>query len=278
MFKMKREKIYKMSIISIIILSLLLIGSLFLNYINEINRTINNVEGAWLIVYLIIIRVSLLSIMAFYIFHKWFSQEQLFFSDLPFLFGSFFLILIFGKFMDLLFDLTFFTLPADDVLFLLKIRFFIAILTLFPMMYLSIGMILFAFSLGEKYKKLKNKGFRNKIRNVLLIIVTIIEILAVIFAPNTIVIGILLPLFVLPSITTIVWLFYFSWKNKALSQVNTKLLSFAFGMLLISQLLRPITQNFVGEGALYIIIVEIIDFFVFVLIFIGFYLESHYTD
>ena len=97
-------------------------------------------------------------------------------------------------------------------------------------------------------------------------------------APNRNIIAIMLPLIVLPSFAIIVWLFYFSYKNKALSQVNSKILTIGFGALIISQTLRPIVKFIYGETTTYIIICETIDFFVFLVIILGFVIKAKFTE
>lgn len=273
--KMLKKQLYKCLIIAIIITGVISILTLFVIYTSEINQSLNNVEGAWIVLFIILFRIAILSGMTFYVFQKWFKQEAQYLSDLPSLFGFFFLFLIFGKFLDLLFDLTYFTLEDDGVLFILKIRFFIAVLTLFPMIFLSLGMLLYYLSLKNKYKKLNNEKYRNKVRSIIIVIITLIEIIAIILAPNTVIVGILLPCFVLPSLLTITWLFAFAHKNKALPQVNPLVLTLTFIAYLISQILRPLFQN-IFDPALYIIISEIIDLVIFAFIFLGFYLKPHY--
>ena len=102
--------------------------------------------------------------------------------------------------------------------------------------------------------------------------------IAVAMAPNTTIIGILLPLFVIPSLIIIVWLFQFAYRNKRLSQVNPLILTFGFSAYLISQIIRPLLQNLLGAGTTYIIIAEIIDLIIFIIIFIGFYLKANYES
>jgi len=275
---MTKKQLFKCLIIVIIITGIISIFTLFTIYTSEINRSLTNVEGAWASLFIILFRIAILSGMTFYVFQKWFKQEAQYLSDLPSLFGFFFLFLIFGKFLDMLFYLTYFTLEDDEVLLLLKVHFFIAILTLFPMIYLSLGMILYYFSLKNKYKKLNNEKYRNKVRMTIIVIITLTEIIAIILAPNTVIVGILLPCFVLPSLLTIAWLFAFAHKNKALPQVNPLILTFTFIAYLISQIMRPLFQN-IFDPALYIIVSEIIDLIIFAFIFLGFYLKPHYkTD
>ncbi|MFW9998602.1 MAG: hypothetical protein ACFE9Q_01695 [Candidatus Hodarchaeota archaeon] len=67
-----------------------------------------------------------------YLFGKWFKQEAQFLSDIPFLLELFFLILMFGKALDLFHDMTYFTFSEAVVLLLLKVRFFTIIFEVTP--------------------------------------------------------------------------------------------------------------------------------------------------
>ena len=265
-----------------IILLLAVLGTIMISILYAINLEViydgYQTKGMFEVVIVISIRILLLTGMTWTMFRKWYKQEDHYFADLPFLFGLFFFFLIFGKLLDLLFDLTFFTLEKEMVLFLLKIRFFVAILTLFPMMYLSIGMILYNLSLKEKHEKLCVEKHRDNVRNIIIIIIVLIEMIAVIMAPNTTIIGILLPVFVLPSLIIIVWLFQFAYRNKRLSQVNPLILTIGFGLYLASQLTRPFLQLIVGESTAYVIVAEIIDLFLFLFLYIGLLLKASYNQ
>jgi len=202
-------------------------------------------------------------------FKKWFAQEYQFFSDLPFLFGLFFLILFFGKAYDLLYNLTFYTIDEISFLVILKIRFIIAVLSITPMYYFSIGMILFFLSLNDRYKKLNNKEFSKRIQLIVLLLIVSIEMIIIILFLDLNTNRIILPSIVIPSFLIIVIVFYIAYKNKRLSQVNPLILAIGFGAYLISQIMRPVFQILFGETSLTVIISEIIDLVIYLIIFLG---------
>ena len=276
--EMLKKKLYMVVNSLLEVLGTIMITILYAINMSAIYDGYTQTEGIFEVVILILIRIFLLAGMTWVMFRKWYKQEDHYFADLPFLFGLFFFFLIFGKFLDLLFDLTFFTLEKDMVLFLLKIRFFVVILTLFPMIYLSIGMFLYNLSLKEKHEKLRVEKHRDKVRIRIIILIVLIEMIAVIMAPNTTIIGILLPVFVIPSLIIIVWLFQFAYRNKRLSQVNPLILTFGFSAYLVSQIIRPLLQHLVASAALYIILAELIDLIIFIIIFIGFYIKANYES
>lgn len=275
---MLKKNLYMGGIFFLAVLGSIMIVILYTINMKAIYQGYTQTEGTFEVVTLILIRIFLLIGMTWTMFRKWYKQEDHYFADLPFLFGLFFFFLIYGKFLDLLFDLTFFILEEQMVLFLLKIRFFVVILTLFPMIYLSIGMFLYNLSLKEKHEKLHVEKHRDKVRIRIIILIVLIEMIAIIMAPNTTIIGILLPLFVIPSLIIIVWLFQFAYKNKRLSQVNPLILTFGFSAYLVSQIIRPLLQNLLASASLYIIISELIDLVIFIIIFIGFYIKANYIS
>jgi len=273
-----KSRIYKFLLLLIIILGLVPLLLLYILYLREVKLGIAQIEGVWSVIIIILIRIGFLAVMSYYMFHRWFKQEEQYLSDIPFLFGLFLLFLTFGKILDLFWDLTFFIFDEEFVLFLLKIRFFIIILEMAPLVYLSINMILYLRSLRGSSIKIDDERQRNKITFKIMVLIVGIEIISVILAPNFTIIGILLPCIVIPSIAVIIWMFIFVYKHKRLSQVHPLIIAIGFIAWLISNIMRPLLQNIYGETASYIFYAEIIDFFVFLIIFVGFILKAKYSE
>jgi len=274
----KNKGIYLFSLMFSVVIGIIAIASLYVFNWTIIVESYHEHEGALGVVLIIGIRMFIISLMTIYTFYSWFKQEEQFFSDMPFLFGLFFLLLVFGKALDLFIDFIYYQLEETIVLFFIKLRFLILIFDVLPMIYLSVGMILFSLSLKSRFQKLADKDKGNKIRNRILLIIIAIEIIAMILAPDIIIVSILYPIVVIPSLITIVWLFQFAYKNKRLSQVNTLILTIGFGFYLISQIIRPLVQFIIGESALFVIVAESIDLLLFIVIFIGFYKETNYAE
>ena len=280
--KMRYEKLYKFLLFLGITLGVLTCVLLYCVNISLIIKTLNEIEGLWAAILIILIRISLLSVMTFYVFNKWFKQENLYLSDIPHLFGLFLLLLIFGKLVDLFWNLTYFRFDEEFVLVLLKIRYFIIILEFIPLMYLSIVMLFYSLSLRERFIKLRDRKYADKLTIRLLIIIALIEMFAVIMAPNVFILGRILPFILIPSLIVIIYIFFFAYKHKRLSEVHPLIIAFGFLLYTISSILRPLIQAMLGESmhalVMYIIIAEIIDLFVFIVIFIGLYLKASYTE
>jgi len=272
----KNNKIYLFVLLLGVILGSIAVMLLYILNWEVIVGSYNTQEGALGVVLIISSRILIVSGMAFYTFFRWFKQEEQYFSDIPFLFGLFFMFLVFGKTLDMFNAFIYFQLNASIVLVVLKIRYFIMILDFFPMIYLSSEMILFSFSLKPRYKRLTSEKERNKTGLKFITLILIIEGIAGLIAPNSTILSIYYPIIVIPSLLTIVWLFYFAYKNKRLSQVNTLILTIGFGLYLISQIIRPLAQFVIGESAVFLIFAETIDLIIFIIIFVGFSKGSTY--
>ena len=267
MLESRKKLYYQIIILLCIIVSVIIISIAFIFNISLIKQALIDYPSAISIVLLIFIRIGIVSITAIYLFKKWFMQDQQYLSDIPFLLGLFFLILVFGKLVDLLWDLTFYYLSDDIVLVFLKIRFFIIIFEVAPLIYLGLEIVLF--SMEERYPKLINKKYRNRIRGTLITILIIVESIAILLGPTKTFMGMILPFILIPSLLGIVYVFYLAYKGGRLSVVKPKILTIGFFLYLISNIFRPLMQNLLGETPDYIIISEFVDIFIFIFILFG---------
>ena len=271
----KSKSSYLLALILSVILGIVAVTLLYLMNLDLIIDSYNSQEGALGVLLIISFRILIVAGMAIYTFFQWFKQEEQYFSDIPFLFGLFFLLLIFGKLLDLFNDFVYHELDEDLILLVFKTRYIIAILDLLPMIYLSLNMILFSLSIKKKTGKLTNEKSRNQINLRLLVIIFVIELIVGVVVPSITILTFIYPLIIIPSLLTIVWLFNFAWRNKRLSQVNTYILMIGFSLYLISSILRPVIQLIIGESSLFIIIAEFTDLILFIVIFFGFYKRSN---
>lgn len=260
---------YKISLL--ICISLGIIGIILLYWLNFslIIQAFSDYEGAFEVVLVILIRIVILSITTSYLLSKWFKQEAQYLSDIPFLLSLFFLILIFGKAVDLFWDLTFFTFNDSIVLLLLKARYFIIICEVIPLVYLGFEIIFVR--LEEKYTKLRDKKYVNTIRARLIVIIFSLETIVVFSIPNVTILARTLPIILIPSLAGIVYIFYLAYSLNRLSVVKPKILTIGFLLYMISNIFRPLMQSILGDTPSYIIVVEIVDIMIFLVIFFGLY-------
>lgn len=256
------------------------LSGILMLYISNISMIIESFyfyyPGSIGVVCVIMIRIIVMSLMTYIMFSKWFKGEKQFLDDIPFLFGLFFLGIVFGKFIDLFVDFSFYSNPTQSLI-ISKIRFILLAFDLIPMIFLSIGMLLFYMSINKNRVKIQNEHYRNKLRFCILLIILSIEIIMGILAPDLKVVGLFYPIVLIPSLLIIIWLFWFTYQRKKLSEINSFILTLGFGALLLSQTVRPVLQIIFSENPFMITIAEVLDLSVFTIIFIGFLMKSNYT-
>jgi len=261
---------------------------IFLYYIfaEEIIKSAK-IEGMYLITFLVLARMCFLFGISIYAYRQWFKQEAQYVTDIPALFGMFFTLYFFGKFFDLLTYLTYFQITKEGWTILIKTRYLILLTTFLPMMYLSLLMFLYYLSLKKKVamftiKKIRDEKHRTKRQKQIISLIFIIEVLFVFFAPNTLILTLFLPLFTGVAFIMIIWLFYYANKNKRLNQINSRILYYAFWILLAVQIVYAIARMIVGEWTTevlavgMVLIVETLGLIANIIIFLGFYLKSKY--
>jgi len=273
---MEKRLKYLLILITGIVIGIVGVFLLYLINLDIMVLTITTVDGAFLVLIALIVRICVLAGMAIYLLIHWFLQEKIYTADLPFLFGMFFLMIMFGKLLEILTNFLYPSVATDVYLFYLKIRELSVIGTLAPMIFLSILMIITFLQANGKIKKYTDSKEISTISLKILIIIAIIEAIIIIITPNTTFAGINMAIFIVSSLLVITWMFYFSYRNKRLAQVNTLILTIGFGAYLISQISRPLVQFIIGENALFVVIVEIIDIIIGLVIFIGYIKKSSY--
>ncbi|UCD02162.1 MAG: hypothetical protein JSV23_03870 [Promethearchaeota archaeon] len=266
---LNKKRLYQYSILVSVILGI--IGVFFLYFINYslIAKAFADYEGAIQVVLIISLRILLLSIITFYLINKWFKQEVQYLTDIPFLLSIFFLILAFGKTIDVFWDLTFFTFDDAVVLFLVKIRYFIIIFEVAPLIYLGFEIVFFR--MEDRFTRLKDKRFMNTLRTRLIAVIVAIESVTIIIVPNITVLGMILPIILIPSLISIVYIFYLAYRYNRLKMVKPKILTIGFLLYMMSNILRPVMQNILGETANFVILTELVDLSIFLIIFLGLY-------
>jgi hypothetical protein len=261
------KRIYKLIISLGIVVGIIFILCLYLFSLPIILD--NVIEGTLQVVLIISTRIIILSITTYYLFHKWFHQEAQYLSDIPFLLGLFFLLLTFGKFFDLHWDLTFFLYDEAIVLFYVKFRYILIIIEVAPLLYLGLEIIFFR--LEERFTKLKDKRHMNSLRTKIMILITFIELVAIFIVPNYTILGMLLPFILIPSLIGIVYIFFLAYRLNRLTVVKPKIMTIGFFLYLLSNIFRPLMLNIIGDNPSYIIIVESVDIIIFIVIFLGLY-------
>ncbi|MBA7647104.1 hypothetical protein ES703_54874 [subsurface metagenome] len=136
-------------------------------------------------------------------------------------------------------------------------------------------MIIFLQANG-KIKKYNDPRERNAFSLKILTIIAIVEAILIIVTPNTTISGINLAIFIILSLLVTTWMFYFSYRNKRLSQIQPLIVAIGFTGYLISNILRVLFQNIIGENALFVAITEILDIIICLVIFVGYVKKTKY--
>lgn len=269
-----KKKKFLYSSITIILVLTIIFSVLYSLYWPTLITTIFSSEGLWIGVVAIIGRALVLGIMSFFLYRKWLRQEAIYISDAYFLFGSFFGILTCAKIYDLFFNLVVISgaFSIEFSLLLAKIRFFIIIVNLFPILYIGLDAILIYINMNRN-KEMNNKQF-NKLRLRIMFGFVLVSALVIVLAPTINFLNLVFPFITILVYIAIAFMFLFMYKNKRLVQANGLIIGVAFICFIVSGLLRTILIN---ENFSYSIFAELIDIGVNLFMFIGFISKPKYA-
>ena len=270
-------RLYKLYLSTIVVLCTLTVFTCYILNSSEIYESLTQIEGMWSILIFIVFRISFTLGMTLYSFRKWFKQENLHYMDIHFLFGLFFLGLMFGKSLDLLYKLTYFTADKETLLILLKFRYILIIITVAPLILIGIDNYLLSKSLH--YSKLADDNYRNRIDLMIITLVIIIESLIVSLALNLTILRMILIFIHIPSLIVIVYIFYHAHKKKNIFQIKPLIVATAFFIDLIlyaiSIMINPLRRKQIGFSATFTIFAELVDLCIIIIIFWGYYGNSN---
>ncbi|MFX0073757.1 MAG: hypothetical protein ACFFAO_21975 [Candidatus Hermodarchaeota archaeon] len=277
---MKLKKSNQSEIFKIVTILLILIGSfsiigLYFYFYSAIFESIANYRDIIYLALFIIIRISITIAMTFYAFINWFKQEKLNFSDIFNLFGLFFLGLVFGKAINLLYILTFYSINSNISLILLKIRYLLIVLTAVPLISVGINIV---FRSKVSYNEILTQNHQYKINLIIIISIIISMSFFLFISPNVQSTNLTIIIFHILSLIWISYTFYIANKHKLLSEINSLIVSIAFFtdllLYILAILFLSIIINFIQFTLIFTIFTELIDLIIIIIIFIGFYKKS----
>ncbi|MBD3197303.1 MAG: hypothetical protein GF317_19770 [Candidatus Lokiarchaeota archaeon] len=267
----------KKKFISLLFLSNLLVVFifmfLFIFYLPFLTSALVKYDTAWILILIILYRILSFILFCGFLYYKWFKQEVIYTSDGFFLFALFYNLFIYGKWFDLFSYLAFGTESINESFFLiiLKIRYLIIILEAIPLLYL--GLEILVNYLKTRLELIKENQSK-KIRQLIILIFLSIMTVLILIAPTSTFIINLFPILVFGTILGIVIMFLFMYRMKLLSQANGLIIGIGFILFMISSIIRSILST--QFNPIPVIISEIIDSFVFLVIFIGFIKKPKY--
>ncbi|MBD3339119.1 MAG: hypothetical protein GF353_08415 [Candidatus Lokiarchaeota archaeon] len=268
----KKNRTYLTLLLIIVLIASIAMFFLFIFFAPIMVLTLNTIQGAWFIIFVIVLRIILTTSMAVYCLHLWLTQDKSYLDDLPNLLFLFFLFFTFGKVYDIFQNLVTLYIDRELNLLIMKVRYIIVVLSLIPMLYFSLKMVL-------TLRSIKNPSLtsqrRKKIVHRSLSLILIIEFIIILSGPSMEFISILLPIIAIISLLVIAWVFYIAHKTKSLFAINPIIVSYGFFLYLFTQLLRPILY-LTQEVFVYSFVSEILDALVFLIVFWGLISKPHY--
>ena len=271
--KKKKFKWYLVGALTIISVIFIL---LYIAFWPIITFSLANIENIWLSTVASIIRIVILAIMSFILINKWFKQEAIFTSDAYFLFALFFLILTEGKIYDLFYNMILISELVDEVvlLFLVKIRYFIVVINILPVLYIGLQATM---TLTSVYIRELTKDQFNRIRLWIVVVFLIILSIIITIAPTVASLIRVLPYFTIAIFIALAIMFLFMYKNKHLSQADGLIIGIAFFAFIGSNIFRSIfTVSAMNEPSIFFLI-EGLDIIVNTMMFIGFIKKPKYA-
>jgi len=243
----------------------------------EILDTIYTIEESFAVISIILVKIIIIVGMGSFLLYRWYTQEHQYLSDIPFLFSIFFAVLVFGKLLDLLINLLYYQLTPDSILFLVKIRFFIIIINLLPILILSIEILLVYLSFSDRFSSLKKNDQLKDTRTKIILIILVVDTLVIVFAPSHSIIVAIYPVFIIPFFIIIVWIFFYAYRSKRLSEINPLIVGDGFLIFLLTTIFRAVGQNIlVPEIAS--ILSELCEIVAFIVIFLGLIRKVGYSE
>lgn len=248
---------------------------LFLWYIPLLISTLEKYRSAWFLIMLVAARIAILASFSVLLYKKWLQQEVSYTSDGFFLFALFFNIFLYGKGLDLFAYLCFGVDEISTALFLiiLKLRYLVIILEAIPLLYLGLETIM---DFAKIYFTISNDNLIRLFKKGILLGFLGIVSLLIIFAPHSTFIINLFPIIVFGTILGIVIMFLFMYRMKLLSQAHGLIIGIGFILFMLSSVLRSILSTQYNPNPL--IFSELVDTFVFFIVFSGFIRPPSYTN
>ena len=219
-------------------------------------------------------RIAVMGIMALFLFHKWFQQDRMYFTDLTFLVGLFYYILIIGKSFDILWVASSNWSYEVLAINLLKARYILILITMLPILYLGMGILLY--TLSFRYDKL-TEDFRQRLRLYIVVAYIGLGSLFILISNTVYMISYIYPFVVLPTLVGITYIFIFAHRNQRLAQVNGLIIGISFIWYAISSSLRPILTSIGPMKFGLWWLAEILDLGAFIVMFIGYLTKPKYV-
>lgn len=286
--KLKKREIsfISLSVIAVIFFYSIVILLYYIPFYSEISEMYLTNFFAAILTMIILIRISISTYGANFLFKIWLSKNSRRFTDLPFIFGLFFFLFIPAKLMDLLVFTTYrlytdFGFSYYLILNIIKLRYFILTLSILPL-FLS-GIYLYLFRLNLKKPDLERKKLSKKLTVLFSILYFPVFFIIIIFLNDITMFSYVGALMTLSSLSFVIWVFLTAYKGGILSEINSLIISIGLICYLISNLILPILTNVIGSTSLEGeriggLIIELGTLFSMIIIILGFKKKANYKN
>jgi len=188
------------------------------------------------------------------VFQKWVFQEEPHYSDIPFLLGLSYYMIVSGKLIDLVIYPTYvitnygFGFNELFLLNLTKFRYMVVSIELLPNILIGIYLYFFRKNLGKRNLQIEKIARKNTIIFSIIYLLTflIIIILLQIMAAFTIIAGV----GSLLSLGFLLWIFITMHRGKILPEFNSLIISIGIFFYLIFNILFPILMYSIGQTSI----------------------------
>lgn len=231
-----------------------------------------------------VVRVLLSIYGSYFLFKIWLVKDTRSYSDLPFIYGLFFFILIPGKLMDLIIFLNFrlyadFGFSYGFLLNTIKVRYFILIINVAPL-FLS-GIYLYIFRLNLKKLDFKRERVSKRLTILFSLLYFPVFFIIVILLNDIYFFSYIGAIITFSSLSFVIWMFITIYKGKILPEINSLIISIGFVCYLIFNVLLPVYVNVIGQFSLEGerlagSILELGTFISMIIILLGFKKKAHY--
>lgn len=231
-----------------------------------------------------VVRVLLSIYGSYFLFKIWLVKDTRSYSDLPFIYGLFFFILIPGKLMDLIIMLNFrlyadFGFSYGFLLNTIKVRYFILIINVVPL-FLS-GLYLYLFRLNLKKLDFKRERVSKRLTILFSLLYFPVFFSIVILLNDIYFFSYIGAIITFSSLSFVIWMFITVYKGKILPEINSLIISIGFVCYLIFNVLLPVYVNVIGQFSLEGerlagSILELGTFISMIIILLGFKKKAHY--
>ena len=240
---------------------------------------------ATILTFIVIVRVIVSLYASIILWRLWLDEKRFSLFTLPFLFSLFFVIFLAAKIMDVIVYVALrmylaYGYPHDFLLYIMKVRYLIAILNILPIFLVGIYLYLFKRSLKKEEFVIAPKTKRNAALFSFLYSLSLAIFITLI--NDWMLFSFFVFIVAVSSFSFAIWLFIVIHRTKRLPEINSLIISIGFTCYFIVNAISPLVMNLIfpisleGER-LSALIFELGTLFSLIIIILGFKIKASYN-